>query len=141
MESTLSSRTNPSHSTFTAKWDQVWSSFEKKKASVSRALGMDHWAKQANKQEADINRFCKSVAECVDWLIMSFTLYAIIPFSGVGLNVCVLLNIFLINSEGGGSAVIQRRVDGSVEFDQSWNRYELGFGDLQSKCSPSVHYT
>lgn len=33
----------------------------------------------------------------------------------------------------GGSTVIQRRVDGSVEFDQSWEKYELGFGDLQSK--------
>lgn len=78
------------------------------------------------------------MGDCVDWLIMSFTLYVIIPFPGVCLNVLQPLNIFLIHSVGGGSAVIQRRVDGSVEFDQSWNRYELGFGDLQSKRFPSV---
>lgn len=44
----------------------------------------------------------------------------------------------LMNSVDGGSAVIQRRVDASVEFDQSWDKYELGFGDLQSKCFLSV---
>lgn len=38
-----------------------------------------------------------------------------------------------MHSVDGGSTVVQRRVEGSVEFDQSWNKYELGFGDLQSK--------
>lgn len=98
---------------------------------------MGHWAKQTTK-EADKNSFCKSVGECVDWLIMSLTVYVIIPFPGVCLNLCLALNAFLIHSVDGGSAVIQRRVDGSVEFDQPWNKYELGFGDLQSKCFPSV---
>lgn len=46
--------------------------------------------------------------------------------------------MFLMNSVDAGSSVIQRRADASVEFDQSWNKYELGFGDLQSKCFLSV---
>nr|XP_023674341.1 angiopoietin-related protein 3-like [Paramormyrops kingsleyae] len=31
----------------------------------------------------------------------------------------------------GGSTVIQRRQDGSVEFDQTWEKYENGFGSLE----------
>ncbi|XP_037313051.2 angiopoietin-related protein 3-like [Pungitius pungitius] len=30
-----------------------------------------------------------------------------------------------------GATVIQRRMDGSVNFDQTWVKYENGFGDLQ----------
>ena len=31
---------------------------------------------------------------------------------------------------GGGWTVIQKRVDGTVDFNRSWNDYEKGFGDL-----------
>ncbi|KAJ3599219.1 hypothetical protein NHX12_033182 [Muraenolepis orangiensis] len=33
----------------------------------------------------------------------------------------------------GGSTVLQHRVDGSVDFDQSWEKYEIGFGDLEKE--------
>lgn len=32
-----------------------------------------------------------------------------------------------------GAVVIQRRDDGSVDFDQTWAEYEKGFGDLTRK--------
>lgn len=31
--------------------------------------------------------------------------------------------------------MIQRRQDGSVDFDQQWEAYEKGFGSLKGKCS------
>lgn len=31
------------------------------------------------------------------------------------------------------ATVIQRRVDGAIDFDQTWDKYELGFGNLESK--------
>lgn len=34
-------------------------------------------------------------------------------------------------SLGHGATVIQQRRDGSVNFDQPWEKYENGFGDLQ----------
>lgn len=32
-----------------------------------------------------------------------------------------------------GATVIQRRKDGSVNFDQTWEKYENGFGDFQGE--------
>lgn len=42
-------------------------------------------------------------------------------------------NILLIHSVDGGSTVIQQRIDGSVDFDQTWEKYEKGFGELESE--------
>ncbi|CAL8343829.1 unnamed protein product [Merluccius merluccius] len=36
-------------------------------------------------------------------------------------------------SKDGGVTVIQRRRDGSVNFDQTWEQYEDGFGDFQGE--------
>ncbi|XP_028260565.1 angiopoietin-related protein 3 [Parambassis ranga] len=40
-------------------------------------------------------------------------------------------NVYCEMGSDGGSTVIQRRVDGSVDFDQTWEKYEKGFGDLE----------
>ncbi|XP_041804865.1 angiopoietin-related protein 3-like [Chelmon rostratus] len=36
-------------------------------------------------------------------------------------------------NKGHGATVIQRRRDGSVNFDQTWEKYENGFGDFQGE--------
>ncbi|KAM4605610.1 angiopoietin-related protein 3-like [Polymixia lowei] len=41
--------------------------------------------------------------------------------------------VFCDMSRDGGAIVIQRRKDGSVNFDQTWEMYENGFGDFQGE--------
>ncbi|XP_035504483.1 angiopoietin-related protein 3 isoform X2 [Scophthalmus maximus] len=40
-------------------------------------------------------------------------------------------NVYCEMGSDGSSTVIQHRVDGSVDFDQTWETYEKGFGDLE----------
>ncbi|XP_076132176.1 angiopoietin-related protein 3 [Alosa pseudoharengus] len=42
-------------------------------------------------------------------------------------------NVFCEMNSDGGAVVIQRREDGSVDFDQTWEKYEQGFGDLKQE--------
>ncbi|XP_056149657.1 angiopoietin-related protein 3-like [Lampris incognitus] len=41
--------------------------------------------------------------------------------------------VFCDMSKDGGATVIQRRMDGSVSFDQTWEKYENGFGDFHGE--------
>ena len=51
-------------------------------------------------------------------------------------------DVFCRMTPTGGFTVIQRRMDGSVNFDRSWDEYKRGFGDLEvhiHKYMVSVH--
>ncbi|KAK1896437.1 Angiopoietin-related protein 3 [Dissostichus eleginoides] len=42
-------------------------------------------------------------------------------------------NVYCEMGSDGGSTVIQRRVDDSLDFEQPWEKYEKGFGDLENE--------
>ncbi|XP_066521086.1 angiopoietin-related protein 3 [Hoplias malabaricus] len=42
-------------------------------------------------------------------------------------------NVYCEISLDGAATVIQHRLDGSVDFDQNWDKYELGFGNLENE--------
>ncbi|XP_056371606.1 fibrinogen-like protein 1 [Oenanthe melanoleuca] len=56
-------------------------------------------------------------------------IYSVLP-SVRGLPVEVLCDM---DTEGGGWTVIQRRQDGSVDFNRTWIEYKEGFGDLNGE--------
>ncbi|XP_069461766.1 fibrinogen-like protein 1 [Ambystoma mexicanum] len=55
--------------------------------------------------------------------------YTIMPSVG-GMPTEVLCEM---DTEGGGWTVIQRRLDGSVNFNRTWKEYREGFGDLNGE--------
>nr|XP_025957791.1 angiopoietin-related protein 7-like [Dromaius novaehollandiae] len=56
-------------------------------------------------------------------------IYSIMPSVG-GMPIEVLCEM---DTEGGGWTVIQKRQDGSVDFNRTWNEYKEGFGDLNGE--------
>ncbi|XP_030324614.1 angiopoietin-related protein 7, partial [Calypte anna] len=56
-------------------------------------------------------------------------IYSIMPSVG-GTPLEVLCEM---DTEGGGWTVIQRRQDGSVDFNRTWKEYKEGFGDLNGE--------
>ncbi|XP_066554213.1 angiopoietin-related protein 7 isoform X2 [Amia ocellicauda] len=56
-------------------------------------------------------------------------IYTVVPSMG-GLPVEVFCDM---ETEGGGWTMIQRRQDGSVNFNRSWKEYKEGFGDMHTE--------
>lgn len=148
VESMLSSQTNLSHSMFTAKWVQVGETKEipvliQSVKNVSVFKRHRHGSLEKDqKPKCYQARQSKNQVSQKHWKWGGHPIH-IIYDKEASWSLCELLydlnngNLiwyaFLINYIDGGSTVIQRRVDGSVDFDQTWNKYETGFGDLESE--------
>ncbi|KAM7388135.1 hypothetical protein PAMP_024334 [Pampus punctatissimus] len=78
-----------------------------------------------NSTGMDRNDIPKDCSELFDREQINSGIYVIKP------NQSEPFNVYCEMGSDGGSTVIQRRVDGSVDFDQTWENYEKGFGDLE----------
>ncbi|XP_067296612.1 microfibril-associated glycoprotein 4-like [Pseudorasbora parva] len=60
-------------------------------------------------------------------------IYSIYPAGDVPVRVYCQMVSSGNNEDNGGWTVIQRRMDGSLNFYQPWNKYKSGFGNVQSE--------
>ncbi|XP_071781745.1 angiopoietin-related protein 3 [Centroberyx gerrardi] len=80
-----------------------------------------------NSTSLDTNDLPMDCSELFDRGEINSGVYAIKP------NQSEPFNVYCEMGSDGGSTVIQHRVDGSVDFDQTWEKYEKGFGDLEKE--------
>lgn len=77
---------------------------------------------------------CSRLRDCGDIKSSSFStlpsgVYEIHPFGAPS-----AFHVYCdFDIDGGGWTVIQRRVDGSVDFERGWDDYKCGFGSLDSE--------
>uniref|UniRef100_A0A6P7GKW1 Fibrinogen C domain-containing protein 1-B-like n=1 Tax=Diabrotica virgifera virgifera TaxID=50390 RepID=A0A6P7GKW1_DIAVI len=69
---------------------------------------------------------------CKEILESGVNISGIYEIQPIGSN--KLINVTCdMETRGGGWTVIQRRIDGSVEFYRGWREYKFGFGDLNGE--------
>lgn len=79
-----------------------------------------------NSTDLDVNDLQRDCSELFDKGETKSGLYVIKP------NQSEPFNVYCDMASDGGSTVIQRRADDSVDFDKTWDKYEKGFGDLEN---------
>ncbi|XP_029285551.1 LOW QUALITY PROTEIN: angiopoietin-related protein 3 [Cottoperca gobio] len=78
-----------------------------------------------NSTDLDVNDLPKDCSELFTKGETDSGIYVVKP------NQSEPFNVYCEMGSDGGSTVIQRRIDDSVDFDQTWDKYEKGFGDLE----------
>lgn len=106
-------------------------SYESFQDTANKPMDSDHAAPDmfeyltVNSTGLDTNDFPTDCTELFNKGEANSGIYVVKP------NQSEPFNVFCEMSSEGGSTVIQRRVDGSVDFDQMWEKFEKGFGDLE----------
>ncbi|XP_075454738.1 fibrinogen-like protein 1 [Ascaphus truei] len=98
----------------------------------SSCLVPDELRSQKGQRRADVRHTSTRPIDCSKMYyngIQRSRVYTIMPAIG-GIPTDVLCEMDI---EGGGWTVIQRRHDGSVNFNRSWKEYKEGFGNLNSE--------
>ncbi|XP_053178215.1 angiopoietin-related protein 3 [Scomber japonicus] len=106
-------------------YDSFQDTFDKPMDSDTAAIDMFEYLTE-NSTDLDRNDFPTDCSKLFDKDGVSSGIYVIKP------NQSEPFNVYCEMGPDGASTVIQRRVDGSVEFDQTWEDYEKGFGDLEN---------
>ncbi|KAG9277313.1 angiopoietin-related protein 3 [Astyanax mexicanus] len=88
---------------------------------------LEYLTSNSTSSTMDINDFPTDCSEVFNRGQRNSGVYPIKP------NQSEPFNVYCDISSDGASTVIQRRVEGSVDFDQNWDKYEQGFGNLEKE--------
>ncbi|XP_029987544.1 angiopoietin-related protein 3 isoform X2 [Sphaeramia orbicularis] len=105
-------------------YDSFQDTLEKPIQSDTSAPDMFEYLTE-NTTNSDTNDLSMDCSELYDRGETNSGIYVIKP------NQSEPFNVYCEMSTAGGATVIQQRVDGSVDFDQTWEKYERGFGNIE----------
>ncbi|KAI1883194.1 hypothetical protein AGOR_G00242700 [Albula goreensis] len=107
--------------------DAFQETMEKTADSTHEAPGLEYLAHNLTNSSSDMNDLPSDCSEVFSRGERKSGIYPIKP------NQSEPFYVYCQITADGGSTVIQSRQDGSVDFDQTWERYENGFGNLEKE--------
>ena len=129
------------------------------KKLTARLVSLENKDKEIEKQLKVLqpsNRQCKNVSgsdkyydctryepkeDCLEFYEAGFKYNGLYKLKGPGSS--TITAYCDQKTDGGGWTVIQRRQDGSVDFNRNWNEYKKGFGNLGGEFwfgNDNIHY-
>ncbi|KAJ8357278.1 hypothetical protein SKAU_G00200720 [Synaphobranchus kaupii] len=101
--------------------------FHKISNSTPEAPDLEYLANNSTNSSIDMNDFPVDCSHVFNRGERNSGVYPIKP------NQSEPFYVYCHMTDDGGSTIIQNRQDGSVDFDQTWEKYENGFGNLEEE--------